>query len=229
MPPKKTAASASAAPAAAASAAAAPAAQDVPAAAQDVPVVPVPAPVPAEEVAAAPSSAPAITQDALAAKLTALASAHRELGILIKELFPLVKSCQKDLAQALKEKRPRRAVGGKAGEGADAATIVRKPSGFAKPTLLSAKLCEFLEVPENTTMARMEVTKLITKYVKTNKLFDEADKRTIKPDAKLTELLDVSGKPDIVVTYFNLQSLIKQHFIKTDAPAAPAAPATVSA
>ena len=160
----------------------------------------------------------------LAEKIAAIVVAHREMGNLIKELIPLVKTCQKDLAQAVKDthKRPRRHSGGKASDGVSsdsgAAAVARKPSGFAKPALLSAARCEFLGVPENTMLARMEVTKHITKYVKSNNLFDEADKRTIIPNDKLKELLDI--KDDATkVTYFNLQSLIKHHFLKADPPA----------
>ena len=40
--------------------------------------------------------------------------------------------------------------------------VPRKPSGFAKATYMSPTLCEFLDVPEGTEMARTEVTKKVS-------------------------------------------------------------------
>lgn len=91
-------------------------------------------------------------------------------------------------------------------------TEKRAPSGFAKPTLLSDQLCEFLGQPKGTSLARTEVTRIINKYVKDQQLQDEQDKRQINPDEKLKSILSVG--PEDKVTYFNLQSFIKHHFIK---------------
>ena len=46
----------------------------------------------------------------------------------------------------------------------------RKPSGFAKPSLISDALCEFLGKPKGTEMARTSVTSFITEYIKNNNL-----------------------------------------------------------
>ena len=89
----------------------------------------------------------------------------------------------------------------------------RAPSGFAKPALISVELCSFLGKPEGTEMARTEVTKYLTQYIKENKLQDEANRRKILPDKQLQQLLNV-GKGD-EVTYFNLQKYMKVHFPKS--------------
>ena len=89
----------------------------------------------------------------------------------------------------------------------------RAPSGFVKPALISKELAAFLDVPPDTMMARTDVTKMITKYVKTNQLQAQDNGRKILPDEKLKKLLNV-GKGD-EVTYFNLQKYMKPHFIKT--------------
>ena len=89
----------------------------------------------------------------------------------------------------------------------------RAPSGFAKPALISDELCAFLEQPKGTEMARTEVTKHLTKYIKEHSLQDQANKRKILPDKKLGKLLNV-GKND-EVTYFNLQKYMKVHFPKS--------------
>ena len=59
-------------------------------------------------------------------------------------------------------------------------------------------------------MARTEVTKHLTKYIKANNLQDESDKRKILPDKKLTKLLKLPKGEQ--VTYFNLQKWMKPHF-----------------
>jgi chromatin remodeling complex protein RSC6 len=89
----------------------------------------------------------------------------------------------------------------------------REPSGFAKPALISVELCSFLGKPEGTEMARTEVTKYLTQYIKEHKLQDEANRRKILPDKQLQQLLNV-GKGD-EVTYFNLQKYMKVHFPKS--------------
>ena len=88
----------------------------------------------------------------------------------------------------------------------------RAPSGFAKPALISKELCSFLGQPEGTEMARTEVTKHLTSYIKEHNLQDSVNKRKIVPDAKLKKLLNLS--PSDEVTYFNLQKYMKVHFPK---------------
>ena len=61
-------------------------------------------------------------------------------------------------------------------------------------------------------MARTEVTKYLTKYIKEHNLQDEANRRKILPDNSLQKLLNVGT--DDEVTYFNLQKYMKVHFPK---------------
>jgi chromatin remodeling complex protein RSC6 len=102
----------------------------------------------------------------------------------------------------------------------------RAPSGFAKPGVISEELCAFLGQPEGTEMARTEVTKHLTTYIKEHNLQDQANKRKILPDAKLKKLLNV--QPTDEVTYFNLQRYMKVHFPKAIV-AVTVAPASASA
>lgn len=88
--------------------------------------------------------------------------------------------------------------------------VPRKPSGFAKPSVLSDALCEFLELPLKSELARTDVTKKILQYVKDNNLQNPEEKRYIILDDKLTKLLN--PKPDDKVTYFNIQRLLKIHY-----------------
>ena len=61
-------------------------------------------------------------------------------------------------------------------------------------------------------MARTEVTKYLTQYIKEHKLQDDANRRKILPNKQLQQLLNV-GKGD-EVTYFNLQKYMNKHFVK---------------
>ena len=88
----------------------------------------------------------------------------------------------------------------------------RKASGFAVPTKISSDLCKFMGQPEGTELARTEVTKYIIQYIKDNKLPDKHNKKIIKPDKQLKNLLQTSD--DEVVSYFNIQKYMNKHFVK---------------
>lgn len=130
---------------------------------------------------------------------------------LLKEIQVQLKTAHKEVAKAIKESNQTKKKGKKT-KGESSATV-RAPSGFAKPTQLSADLCRFLNIDENSLLARTDVTRKINQYIKDHKLQDEKDKRNINPDAALHTLLDPSITTPL--TYFNLQSRIKHHFIKT--------------
>ena len=102
----------------------------------------------------------------------------------------------------------------------------RAPSGFAKPSLISDELCKFLGKEIGSEMARTEVTKFLSCYIKEHSLQDPANKRRINPDKKLGKLLNVQKNDE--VTYFNLQKYMKVHFTKAPA-VVPAAATTVTA
>lgn len=124
----------------------------------------------------------------------------------IKEMISTVKVLKKEAVKAAKSgnKRQRKAP-------IDGAK--RPASGITKPTKLSDDLCEFLGVPKGSALARTEVTKIINTYIKSNKLQDENDKRTIHPDAKLIKIL-LPIPSDKKLSFFNMQSYIKHQFIK---------------
>ena len=104
----------------------------------------------------------------------------------------------------------------------------RAPSGFVKPTLISAELAKFLNKPNGTEMARTEVTREINGYIRTNSLQDKTNGRKINPDAKLLKLLKLKKGEEL--TYFNLQKYMAAHFAKsTPAVAGGAAAVAVKA
>ena len=181
-------------------------------------VVPEPTPVspPAAEVVvddAGSSSSDTATSDDIAGRITNALEKAQNLITLGKELTTFLKSLQKEVAKLQKGqgKKARRAAAAAAAKDG----VERKPSGFAKPTLVSKELCEFLGVPADKMLARTEVTRLLNKYIKDNKLQDPVDRRTIRPDDKLQKLLNITGETQL--KYFNMQSYIKHHFIKSTA------------
>ena len=89
----------------------------------------------------------------------------------------------------------------------------RAPSGFVKPTRISDELAAFLGVDKGIEMARTDVTKEITAYIRKYSLQDKDNGRQINPDAKLKKLLSLGG--DDVLTYFNLQKFMSPHFAKS--------------
>ena len=70
----------------------------------------------------------------------------------------------------------------------------RQPSGFANPTKISKELCEFMDKPIDTKMARTDVTKYIIQYIKENNLQDPKNAKVIQPNKKLTTLLKIDSK-----------------------------------
>ena len=88
----------------------------------------------------------------------------------------------------------------------------RQPSGFVKPTRISDELAGFLGKAAGTEMARTEVSKEINAYIRQNNLQDSKNGRVIKPDSKLSQLLNISAADEL--TYFNLQRYMKHHFVK---------------
>jgi chromatin remodeling complex protein RSC6 len=91
---------------------------------------------------------------------------------------------------------------------------IRVPSGITMPTQLPPDLCDFLEKPKNTLMARTQVTKEIYAYIKENKLQDDNNKKKINPDRRLKNLLGLNDNEEL--TFFNLQSYLSPQFSKNN-------------
>lgn len=125
----------------------------------------------------------------------------------VKSAISDTRQLQKDTRRAIKDARKNRRK-----PKDDPNKPKRAPSGFAKPSLISPELCVFLGQDEGTLMARTEVTKYVTKYIKDNNLQNPENKRHILPDSTLKKLLNVN---DEEVTYFNLQKYMKHHFPKS--------------
>ena len=131
----------------------------------------------------------------------------------IKGLTVDVKKLEKRVSREIKEIQKKNK---KKGGSKNTDKPKRAPSGFAKPSEISIELSDFLGKDPGIHMARTEVTKYVTQYIKDHGLQNPSNKRHILPDEKLKKLLNVSN--DEEVTYFNLQKFMKHHFPKSKTP-----------
>jgi chromatin remodeling complex protein RSC6 len=90
----------------------------------------------------------------------------------------------------------------------------KQPSGFAKPTKVSKELCNFMNIPEGSEIARTEVTKYLVLYIKQHNLQEQTNKSKNKiiPDENLRELLGLNSLNDDL-TFFNIQKYMNKHFV----------------
>lgn len=124
----------------------------------------------------------------------------------ITNLQKFVKNVEKDVRKELKNIKKYKKK--------DKPKAKRPPSGFAKPTKVTKELCDFMNKPEGTEIARTEVTKVLVNYIKNNNLIElgEDSKNKIVPDEKLKILLGIQDKELGVLTYFNIQKYMNKHF-----------------
>lgn len=132
--------------------------------------------------------------------LTTLSTFRQSITALQSQIRGLEKAVRKEMKVLRKEASKNRAKGN------------RKPSGFAKPSAVTAELCAFMGKEEGTEIARTEVTQHLIQYIKDNELQFAENKKIIVPDATLKSLLGVKDGDE--VTYFNLQRLMNKHFVK---------------
>lgn len=167
---------------------------------------PAPAPAPVAENVEVSAEEPVVTiESSMSEVLTGFTESIQALTLSLNKLKSDFKTLEK---QVLKEARTMDKANAKRNRNKGS----RAPSGFVKPAAISKELAKFLSVPEDTKMARTDVTKLITAYVKDHNLQDATNGRKIVPDAKLKALLQVKSSDE--VTYFNLQKYMKPHFVK---------------
>lgn len=132
----------------------------------------------------------------------------KELRVLLTEL----KYLKKDVTKSMKRVKRKKVV--------DPNKPKKGPSGFAMPTAISTELSAFLDIPSEELIARTEVTRRLSKYIKDNDLQNPENRREIlftkEGGPKLRELLNPNDGD--VVTYFNLQRYLAPHFPKKVKP-----------
>lgn len=89
-----------------------------------------------------------------------------------------------------------------------------RKSGFAMPVHISENLREFMKEAENTKVARTSATQYIMKYIKEHGLKNPENRKQILPDEQLWKLLGEDARTCPIITDFNIQKFMNQHFIK---------------
>ena len=174
-------------------------------------------PAPKVEVAAAPATVAAPVEapaaSSVATELTAVLDQITALRNTITSLQTTVRNLQKEHAKEVKTLT--KAASKKSSRTPNAN---RAPSGFAKPSNLSDKLCSFLGVSAGTQMPRTEVTRKISAYIKAQNLQKQADKKFFTPDNKMKAILSpLEGDHKANgYSFFNLQKYIKHNFTKVE-------------
>ena len=146
------------------------------------------------------------TQKEFEDALNTLASFKSQITMLANQLKSLQKNVSKKIKSLEKEVKKSKLKGNK------------KPSGFAAPRKISAKLCKFMNKPEGSEAARTEVTRYIIQYIRDNNLQNPVNKKEINPESALKSLLendtDDKTNENEVITYFNIQRHMNKHFEK---------------
>ena len=104
----------------------------------------------------------------------------------IKKMIKTVKTIRKEYNKQVKVFNREIKLASKKKKDKDAPK--REPTGFNKPSTISKELANFLNVDEKILIARTEVTKRITTYIRENDLRDKNNKRIILPNKKLQGL-----------------------------------------
>jgi chromatin remodeling complex protein RSC6 len=173
-----------------------------------VPVVETAAPATTAAVVAAPPSFASVADRLKEIQVRVTA----ELKDVVREALAAAKTAARDIKDARKKRRVKKDPADMTPEEKTAWEARRANNAFLKPRPLSAELCSFMGVPAASQRSQTDVTKHVSQYVKSHGCFDPANKRRIIPDGALSKLLKVTDKD--VVTYLNLQSFLKAHFIK---------------
>ena len=171
-------------------------------------------------VAAPEVAVPATTEAAAPASITSVVERLREvrtrianeLKEIIADTLLAAKTAAREVKDAKRKRRVKKDVADMTPEEKAAWELRRSKNAFLKPRGLSTELCSFMKLPAGSQRSQTEVTKFVSNYVKENSCFDPSNKRRIIPDGVLSRLLKV--KDTDTVTYLNLQSFLKVHFLK---------------
>ena len=132
--------------------------------------------------------------------LNTLSSFRTQITMLQNQVRTLERSVKKSMKSLQRDAKKNRNKGN------------RKPSGFAVPTNISDELCDFMQKPHGSKVARTEVTQYVIQYIKDNNLQNQENRKIIKPNKALRSLLAAKTKDE--VTYFNIQRYMNRHFKK---------------
>ena len=89
-------------------------------------------------------------------------------------------------------------------------------SGLLKPVPISLEMAQFTGWDPKELKSRVDVTKHLCKYIKTNQLQNPDDKRQIMADEQLATLLNYDRTSGDKLTYPSIQKKMKHHFPKPE-------------
>lgn len=201
--------------------------------AKEVPVEPAPAPAPVAEPTPAPVEAPTTSLDATVAEVesTDATSMKQRFEAMIKSKQNLMNDLKREIQELRKMQRDHEHAVKEASKKSKKKksqsddSTPRKPSGFASPVVVSDDLYSFLGqfgVKKGDPIARTDVTRHITNYIKEKDLQNPEHRREIVPDAALKKLFGPAIEPKdpndanspLVYTYLKLQRYLSPHFPK---------------
>lgn len=184
------------------------------------PVVETPAPA----VEAAPAETEAVENTEVASmrqRFEALIKSRQDQMTELKREIQELRKMQRDHEHALKDASKKSKKKKVPRDDANP----RKPSGFASPVVVSDELYSFLErygVKKGDPIARTDVTRHITNYIKEHDLQNPEHRREILPDAALKKLFSEPIEPKDPAnpdgpkmwSYLKMQRYISHHFPK---------------
>lgn len=171
----------------------------------------VPAPAPATDAAPAETRSADAILSALQDTLKALGSeVTTRVRAAVHEAIEAAKALKREARDS--KKRRRKDPADMTPDEKKAWEARRANNAFLKLRPITDELSTFMGLPPKSQRSQTDVTKYISTYVKAHNCFDPNFKRRIIPDAKLGKLLRVKDGQE--VTYLNLQSFLKVHFIK---------------
>ena len=128
-----------------------------------------------------------------------------KMFLIVKDTVSQIKALKKEWTKLSKSGK------GKQRKNVLANGAPRPPSGFAKLTKLTDDLCNFLELPIGSELARTTVTKQLNGYIMKNNLQKAENKKFILPDEPLKKLLNIGD--NVELSYFNLQKYMKHLYL----------------
>jgi upstream activation factor subunit UAF30 len=162
-----------------------------------------------------------VTEESIKQRLDRIIKARQDHILELKREIQELRKLQRDHEHALKDASKR----SKKKKVQRDPTNPRKPSGFASAVLVSDELYDFLGqfgVKRGDPIARTDVTRHITSYIKQHDLQNPEYRREILPDAALSklfgpaiELKDPNDPNSVkVYSYMRLQKYLSSHFPK---------------
>lgn len=186
----------------------------------ETPVVETPVVEPTVEQTVEQTVEGTVEVDSMKQRFERLIKAKQDLMNELKKEIQELRKMQRDHEHALKDasKKSRR-------KKVRDENSNKKPSGFASPVIVSDELYAFLApfgVNKGDPIARTDVTRYVTSYIKDKDLQNPEHRREIVPDAALKKLFGPAvehkdpndASSPLVYTYLKLQRYLSQHFPK---------------